>query len=121
MTKVATDRFNDYYEARISCDVICLRYFFELEDYEGLVKYYGNYFFYDVELNNNDIIIRNCGNTVASGVTLECKNEDNVMFSDGCLLILPGEETIIKAEFMNGTKTPLMISGFGVPYHEIDI
>lgn len=54
MTKVATDRFNDYYEARISFDVICLRYFFELEDYEGLVKYYGNYFFYDEELNNND-------------------------------------------------------------------
>ena len=54
MKKVATDRFNDYYEAVISMDVICLRYFFELEDYDGLIKYYGNYFFYDNELNNND-------------------------------------------------------------------
>ncbi|MBE6551521.1 MAG: hypothetical protein E7665_05225 [Ruminococcaceae bacterium] len=74
-----------------------------------------------VELNDNDIIIRNCGNTVASGVTLECENKENVMFSDGCMLILPGEVKTVKAEFQQGRKPTLMISGFGVPYRRLSL
>ena len=62
MKKVATDRFSDYYEAVINMDVICLRYFFELVDTDGLTKYYCNYFFYDYKYFNdcacNKIIIR---------------------------------------------------------------
>ena len=54
MKKVATDRFSDYYEAVINMDVICLRYFFELVDTEGLTKYYCNYFFYDYKMEDND-------------------------------------------------------------------
>ena len=54
MTKVTTDRYSDYFEVVIDIDVICLRYFFELEDNDGLIKYYGNYFLYDNELNDND-------------------------------------------------------------------
>lgn len=54
MKKVATDRFNDYYEVVIDIDVICLRYFFELVDKEGLTKYYCNYFFYDYPMEDND-------------------------------------------------------------------
>ncbi len=45
MVKVACDGRNDYYEAVIKIDVLCLRYFFELEDMEGRVLYYGNHLF----------------------------------------------------------------------------
>ena len=54
MYVAATDRFNDYYEAVIDIDVICLRYFFELTDTEGVTKYFGNYFYYDHILEDND-------------------------------------------------------------------
>ena len=54
MKKIASDRYNDYFEIIISIDVICLRYFFELEDQNGLIKYYGNYSFYDTIIDNND-------------------------------------------------------------------
>ena len=45
MVKVAGDRCHDYYEAIVNMDVLCLRYFFELEDTAGQVLYYGNYEF----------------------------------------------------------------------------
>ena len=35
--EMSDDGKPSYYEAVISMNVICLRYFFELEDYEGLV------------------------------------------------------------------------------------
>ena len=35
MEKVASDEYRDYYEVEISFSVICLRYFFELTDYNG--------------------------------------------------------------------------------------
>lgn len=47
MTLACTDRYRDYYEAVISIDVVCLRYFFELEDTSGQVSYYGEHGFYD--------------------------------------------------------------------------
>ncbi len=35
MTLACTDRYRDYYEAVVDIDVVCLRYFFEMEDAEG--------------------------------------------------------------------------------------
>ncbi len=43
-----SDKYTDYYEASIEIDVVCLRYFFEIEDTSGKVTYYGNHDFYDV-------------------------------------------------------------------------
>lgn len=45
MTKVATDGLVDYYEAALSLDMICFRYFFELIDEAGEKLYYGKYTF----------------------------------------------------------------------------
>ena len=47
MTLACSDRYRDYYEAAVSVDVVCLRYFFELEDASGRVAYFGNHGFYD--------------------------------------------------------------------------
>ena len=47
MTLACSDRYRDYYEAVISIDVVCLRYFFELEDTSGQVTYFGNHEFHD--------------------------------------------------------------------------
>ncbi len=54
MEKVASDRFNDYYEAVINIDCTCLRYEFELQDMDGHTTYYGNYEFYDEKIDNID-------------------------------------------------------------------
>ncbi len=42
-----SDNYIDYYQAEIDLDVVCLRYFFEIEDWTGKVVYYGNHGFYD--------------------------------------------------------------------------
>ena len=42
-----SDNYIDYYEITIDVDVVCLRYFFEIEDTAGKVTYYGNHNFYD--------------------------------------------------------------------------
>lgn len=47
MEKVATDGLVDYYEAALSLDMICFRYFLELVDKEGNSLYYGNYTFWE--------------------------------------------------------------------------
>lgn len=54
MEKCTSDRWSDYYEAHIHMDVVCLRYFFEIEDMQGDVTYYGNHDFFDEEIDNND-------------------------------------------------------------------
>ena len=54
MRKAASSQFHDYYEAEITFDVICLRYFFELRDTEGNIAYYGNYEFFDGEIGHID-------------------------------------------------------------------
>ena len=41
-----SDNYLDYYEAVIDIDVICLRYFFEIEDASGETVFYGNHNFY---------------------------------------------------------------------------
>ena len=56
MKKIASDSYNDYFEAIISIDVICLRYFFELTDHSGCTVYYGNYEFYEHEITNIDFM-----------------------------------------------------------------
>lgn len=47
MSIVCSDKYIDYYEAEIDIDVVCLRYFFQIEDRSGNVVYYGNHGFYD--------------------------------------------------------------------------
>lgn len=47
MKKACSDNYRDYYEIEQEMDVICLRYFFEIEDVSGNVAYYGNHDFYD--------------------------------------------------------------------------
>ncbi len=45
MNPVACDDFLEYYEAELKFDVVCLRYYFEIEDMEGKVTYYSSYQF----------------------------------------------------------------------------
>ena len=45
MSLAASDRFNDYYEAVIDVDAICVRYFFELTDTNGVKMFYCNHQF----------------------------------------------------------------------------
>lgn len=72
-------------------------------------------------LNDNRLTLKNCGNAIVSGLTLECDNDQHVFFSDGCIMLLPGEETTITVEFTSGKQVPLYISGFGVPYQKLQI
>lgn len=54
MQKVASDTINDYYEIALTIDVICLRYFFELVDFDGQTVFYGNYEFYSEKITSRD-------------------------------------------------------------------
>lgn len=47
MYRIASDNYCDYYEVQIEMDMVCLRYQFELEDYEGNIFYYSNHEFYN--------------------------------------------------------------------------
>lgn len=49
-----SDNYRDYYEAVIDIDVVCLRYFFEIQDRSGNVTYYGNHNFYDERVTDID-------------------------------------------------------------------
>lgn len=46
MQKIASDNYCDYYEVQLEMDMVCLRYQFELEDYDGQISYYANHEFY---------------------------------------------------------------------------
>ena len=59
MHKACSDKFCDYYEVEVEMDVVCLRYFFELTDYDGVVKYYSNHDFYNAPLTDTDYMY-NC-------------------------------------------------------------
>ena len=54
MQVAASSRFHDYYEAELSFQVVCLRYYFELEDADGAVCYYANGQFVDTPPTNID-------------------------------------------------------------------
>lgn len=45
MEKAASDQYLDYYEAVMTMDAMCIRYYFELEDFSGEKIYYSNYEF----------------------------------------------------------------------------
>lgn len=47
MKLVASDVYHDYYEADVTIDMLCLRYFFELLGTDGSCHYYGDYRFFD--------------------------------------------------------------------------
>ncbi|WP_322169685.1 alpha amylase N-terminal ig-like domain-containing protein [Acutalibacter caecimuris] len=47
MELACADRYRDYYEAVVTIDMVCLRYFFEMEDATGRVLYYGDHGFYE--------------------------------------------------------------------------
>lgn len=46
MERFCSDGLRDYYEAIIEIDVVCLRYFFEIEDTCGNITYYSNHEFF---------------------------------------------------------------------------
>ena len=50
MYLAASDRYHDFYEVKLSFDVICLRYFFEIRDKQGKTAYYGNHEFFDEKI-----------------------------------------------------------------------
>lgn len=54
MEIVCSDTYIDYYEIEIDIDVVCLRYFFEIEDVTGKVVYYGNHIFYEACITDID-------------------------------------------------------------------
>lgn len=54
MKRVARDGCHDYYEAELSIDVVCLRYFFELTDKAGERIYYSNCRFLQEAPEDND-------------------------------------------------------------------
>lgn len=54
MEIACSDNYRDYYEAVIDIDVVCLRYFFEIEDTAGNVAYYGNHNFYEERITSID-------------------------------------------------------------------
>lgn len=56
MEKVACDGRNDYFEATLDIDVICLRYFFELTDYNNETIFYGNHEFFTEIIEDNDFM-----------------------------------------------------------------
>ncbi len=47
MILACSDNYIDYYESFVTMDVVCLRYFFEIEDTAGNKIFYGNHSFYD--------------------------------------------------------------------------
>ena len=71
-------------------------------------------------LEGSRLTLKNNGKAVASAVTLECANTCHAYFSDGCMLLLPGEEVSVDVEFVDG-QVPIYISGFGVPYQKLNI
>lgn len=54
MKKVSFDAYHDYFEVELNFQVVCLRYFFEIEDMEGNITYYGNYVFSDTKIDHID-------------------------------------------------------------------
>ncbi|MCR5607880.1 MAG: glycoside hydrolase family 13 protein [Lachnospiraceae bacterium] len=46
------DFSNDYFETRIKIDMVCLRYYFEIVDNDGIKTYYGNHSFYNDDITD---------------------------------------------------------------------
>ena len=54
MKKVSFDAYHDYFEVELKFHVVCLRYFFEIEDMDGNITFYGNYVFSDTKIDHID-------------------------------------------------------------------
>ena len=67
----------------------------------------------------NTLVLKNMGSAVVSALTVECDNADCAFFSDGCLMLLPGEEAEIRVEGQRRETLRLYLSGFGVPYRKL--
>ncbi len=74
----------------------------------------------DARLMGNTLKLKNCGEYVVSGLTAECDLNHNILFSKGCIMLLPDEETEIEISNPHSTVGKLHISGFGVPWQEIE-
>ena len=73
----------------------------------------------EVSINREEIILRNKGNCVASAITVECDLKHNILFDDGCIMLLPDEERKIKMINPSPDLGDLYISGFGVPWQKL--
>lgn len=73
------------------------------------------------ELCGDQLTLKNTGKQIVSALSVECDNDQSVYFSDGCMMLLPGEEVTVTASFAGGRKVPLYISGFGVPYQRMKV
>lgn len=49
MKRVADDGIHDYFETEINVNMLCIRYYFEIQDTKGETLYYGNYSFSETE------------------------------------------------------------------------
>ena len=54
MKRVAQDDCHDYFEVALSIDVVCLRYYFEITDLQGITLYYSNCRFLTIAPEDND-------------------------------------------------------------------
>lgn len=52
MALACSDNYLDYFECFVTIDLVCLRYFFEIEDTAGRITYYGNHDFYDTVITD---------------------------------------------------------------------
>jgi len=74
----------------------------------------------ETKLLGNTLYLTNTGSAVVSGLTVECDNNNTIYFSDGCMLILPGETRTVTLEYSGEQCGNLYISGFGVPYQKLN-
>lgn len=72
-------------------------------------------------LEGNALHLTNKGTCVVSGLTVECANEGNILFSDSCIMLLPGESATITLELLDGKLAPMFLTGFGVPYQPLPL
>lgn len=49
MYRVAEDGVHDYFETEFQVNMLCIRYYFEIQDAKGNTAYYGNYSFFEAE------------------------------------------------------------------------
>lgn len=52
MHLASSDRYHDFFEVKLSFEAICLRYFFEIKDKQGVVTFFGNHEFYDEKITS---------------------------------------------------------------------
>jgi beta-mannosidase len=71
----------------------------------------------DSEVRGDSVILTNKGDKIISALTVSTDNSDRVFFSDGCIMLLPGETATVNMSY-EGDAPTLYVSGFGVPYRK---